>query len=151
MGKLLYGLSISIVIIFITLGITCLLVNKMSAPLLLCDIDGSPPLRDWLLGVGFGYTGFGIIFGSFFTLMIICDRCLVNSHPFMESTVIVTIIGFCFVIVWTIIGSISLWINGMKCYYDEPLVWIVSFSTITVSSIETIVFGLLIVPIIATL
>lgn len=151
MGLLFYGLGASVALIFTALGISCLVINSTSNPVISCGKDGSPPLQKWVFGVGVGYTTFGAAFCLFFILMIILDNLWCAVNPFMVCTLFTTIGGFSFVLAWTIVGAVSLWGHGMDCYYTAQPVWIVSTATIIISIVEMVVFGILIVPTIATL
>ena len=151
MSKLLYGLGASIAIVFISLGIACLVVNGTSHPIISCGKNGSPPLQQWVLGSGIGYTIFGILFTASFIFMVVLDNMACGFNPFTASTLITTIIGFAFTFSWTIIGGVSLWGNGMDCYYTSSSVWMVSTATIIISLVEMVIFGILIVPTISTL
>lgn len=150
MSKLLYALGVSVILVFIALGASCLGVYYSTTNVISCGKDGHPPPQEWVYAAGIAYTTFGCVFCLSFVLMIILDNTS-YPNPFVAITLATLIIGFSFVISWTIVGAISLWGSGTDCYYILPPIWVVATVTLIISIVKIVVVGILIVPTISSL
>lgn len=110
MGLRVAGVLVNIIfgLCYLAVGIGCLIIAHQS-PSIDCGFNGSPPLRTWLFGAGVAYT---IIGGTLGILSAILACTIIMFVPLL----IVSVFAAPFTVAWAIVGSVSLWRDGLDCY-----------------------------------
>ena len=81
-----------------------------------CGAGGHPPLPRWLLGTGISFTLIGLTMAVVGTVMLFRRR--------VDGLGALMLISNVFSFAWMLVGSVSLWKDGLSCQ-QEPEVFIV--------------------------
>jgi len=117
------GVSTSFLILM--LGIACLVVSAIGYFFKIdgfaCGQNGKPPLREWVLGTGIG---FSIISIAFYRVSQgdrnICWKWILG-------------VANLFVLIWACVGVYSLFKYDFDCKEDDPTLWNMAWAGVTVS------------------
>lgn len=123
MGKTVsYTLGSISALMYLGLGIACLVI-WYSNPIINCGFTGNPlPLGHWVQGSGIGYS----IYGGCCAFAAIIALSIVGIIPLL----LVMFFGGIFVFIWTIIGAVVLWRDGMDCLSANYSLWAVAMATV---------------------
>jgi len=113
MGLRLYTVLIFLFAIYAGIGIPSLIIH-LSDSKVECGKDGVPPLPRWVFISGIGY--------------IVAAGCLLCAAVFLifDVPMVLLIVGSLiqmFVLIWTIMGAISLWSQGDSCFLLNHKIW----------------------------
>ena len=97
-----------------------------------CGVGGSPPLRQWLQGTGISY----IIVGAVWLVFGIFALC---SPEVLAVYLIFCIVVCFFLFAWMIVGSVSLWRDGMDCRDLNYPIWAMGMAAVIISIVMCIV------------
>ena len=141
-------------LIYLAVGIGCLVVS-VPDPVLNCGLGGSPPLRDWVFGTGISYT---IIGGAFLISWLLlknsqlrpvydlhsqpqCKKLFSCRHLFsffssavaLSPTLALVFLAGMFTLAWMIVGSVSLWRDGVDCSFQNFRLWQMGLAAVILS------------------